>query len=285
MKVRNLLLPVALLAASSVGHVLAQSSTDADDNAVTSGSELPADGPASTLPQGVLATVNGVEITQRTLDTVRTQIEAQGEDSDPQRILTELINLELLTQQAEAIELDKNSDIKAAIRLQYTQTMANAWLARMSQDVEISESDLRAEYERQTAQLENDEFRASHILVETEDAAKEVISELANGAEFATLAQEHSIDGASDDGGDLGWVPANVMVPEFSAAVAEMEVGETSQTPVKSDFGYHVIKLVELRNGATPDYESVKPGLRNLVLRDALATRVEELKANSDIQR
>ena len=163
--------------------------------------------------------------------------------------------------------------------------MANAYLAATGDAMEVSEEDLRAEYERQTANLDREEYRASHILLETEEAAQAVIDELAGGADFAALAAERSIDPAGDTGGDLGWFQAGSMVPEFTAAVASMEVGETSDAPVQSDFGWHVIRLDDKRESALPDYESVKPGLTNLVLRDRLARKVEELRAAADIKR
>ena len=237
------------------------------------------------LPPGVLATVNGRPVSALSLENIVRQIGTEGEAPDRERILGELIDLEILSQEAEKQSLDEKPEIAAALQLQYTQTMANAYLAATGDAMEVSEEDLRAEYERQTANLDREEYRASHILLETEEAAQAVIDELAGGADFAALAAERSIDPAGDTGGDLGWFQAGSMVPEFTAAVASMDVGETSDAPVKSDFGWHVIRLVDERESALPDYESVKPGLTNLVLRDRLARKVEELRAAADIKR
>ena len=245
----------------------------------------PTDSADGALPPGALATVNGRPISALSLENVVRQIGTEGEAPDRERILGELIDLEILTQEAEKLSLGEEPEIAAALRLQYTQTMANAYLAATGDAMEVSEEDLRAEYERQTANLDREEYRASHILLETEEAAQAVIDELAGGADFAALAAERSIDPAGDTGGDLGWFQAGSMVPEFTAAVASMEVGETSDAPVQSDFGWHVIRLDDKRESALPDYESVKPGLTNLVLRDRLARKVEELRAAADVKR
>lgn len=236
------------------------------------------------LPESVLATVNGRPIPQIAIDNVSQQLVASGQQADPEQILQELINLEMLTQAAEELELDKTEEISAALQLQYTQTMANAYLARKGADMVFSEAELRAEYDAQTAAVDRSEYLASHILVDTRELAEEIIAELAAGKQYDALAKLHSIDPSGETGGDLGWFQANTMVPEFTSAVAQMEVGDTSQQPVESEFGFHIIKLNDKRNSALPDYDSVKPGLTNLAVRKALAKHVEELRASAEIK-
>ena len=250
----------------------------------------PADDEA--LPDGVLATVNGRPVPALSLENIVRQIEAQGAEPgqeggppDRERILRELIDLEILTQEAEKRKLDEQPDIAAALQLQYTQTMANAYLAATGDEMEITDEELRAEYERQTANMVENEYRASHILLESEEDARGVIDELADGAAFETLAEERSTDPTGANGGDLGWFRAGAMIPEFVDAVAAMETGDTSEAPVQSDFGFHVIRLDEKRGAALPDFEAVKPGLTNLVLRDRLAAKVEALREGADIRR
>lgn len=237
-----------------------------------------------TLPDGVLAVVNGRPIPQLSVDNVAQQITDSGQPADPEQILQELINLEVLTQAAEAMELDKDEDIAATLQLQYTQTMANAYLARKSAELDFTEEELRAEYDEQSAAVDTAEFRASHILLESIEDAEKVLKELEDGKAFDDLASQYSVDPTGENGGDLGWFQSATMVPEFSAAVATMQVGDTSETPVESEYGFHIIKLVDKRNSALPDFESVKPGLTNLAIRKALARHVEELKATADIQ-
>ena len=243
------------------------------------------------LPEDALALVNGRPVPRLALENIVRQIEAQGTPDgtdgppDRERILEELIDLEILTQAAEGLGLDEEPDIAAALKLQYTQTMANAYLAARSESMDIDEAELRAEYERQTAGLERDEYRASHILLESEADARAVIDALADGGDFETLAAERSIDSSGENGGDLGWFQGATMEPGFARAVAGMEIGATSREPVRSDFGWHVIRLDDRRGAALPDYASVRPGLRNLVLRDRLAEEVERLRRGAEIRR
>ncbi len=282
-------LALGLVISLAFAPALFAQSTEA---APASGTELPKDGvdknegeaPAD-LPEGVLATVNGRSIPQISLDTITAQLKGKDQQADPERVLDELISMEILTQEAEKLKLDQDPVIAAALQLQYTQTLANAWISRMSEEIEITDEELKAEYDRQTANMAKAEFKASHILLENEEDAVAVIDELAKGTDFASLAKERSTDPAGPNGGDLGWFQRGAMVEEFTDAVESMEVGDTSKTPVKSSFGYHVIQLVDKREASLPDFAAVKPGLSNLVIRNKLAERVEEIRKSADIQR
>lgn len=237
------------------------------------------------LPAGVLASVNGRPIPQISVESVAQQIEEAGQEAEAGRILDELINLEVLTQEAEKLDMDKDPDIAAALQLQYTQTMANAYLARKSAEMSFSDEQLRAEYDAQSASVDRDEFKASHILLESEEQALNVLSMMKEGKSFSDAAAEYSIDATADNGGDLGWFVGATMVPEFAQAVATMQVNDISEQPVKSEFGYHIINLVDKRLAALPDFNAVKSGLTNLAVRRALAEHVDELKASSNIKR
>jgi len=273
------LVAVALVGALAGTSLLAQEANDEARGASTDSAE-------GTLPDDALALVNGRPVPALSLENVVRQLDAQGrEEADRERILDELIDLEILAQEAEKSALDEQPEIAAALRLQYTQTMANAYLAATSDRMEVSEEDLRAEYERQTAGMAREEFRASHILLENEAEAQAVIDELAEGAEFDALARERSIDPSGQTGGELGWFQAEAMVPEFTAAVATMDPGTTSTAPVESEFGWHVIRLDDRRGVPLPDYDSAKPGLTSLVLRERLAEEVRKLREAADVQR
>ncbi|ASJ75321.1 peptidylprolyl isomerase [Granulosicoccus antarcticus] len=279
-----LTIPVlALTALFSLSPVHAQDATQTDAKESTAATSTAAT-VDSALPEGAAASVNGRPILDMSVDNVTQQVTAGGQQADEARIIEELINLEVLAQEAEKLSLDETAEISAALQLQYTQIMANAYLAKKGSEMIFSEEELQAEYKAQSTGLDRAEYRASHILLETQEDAQRVIDELAAGKTFEELAQAESIDPAGESGGDLGWFQANTMVPEFTAAVAEMEVGDTSKTPVESEFGFHVIKLVDQREAALPDFDSVKTGLKNLAVRKALATHVEELRAASDIK-
>ena len=147
----------------------------------------------------------------------------------------------------------------------------------------FTDEELRAEYEAQSANVVRQEYKASHILLETAEQAQSVIAELQAGKSFAAAAAEHSIDPAGENGGDLGWFIGATMDPAFAGALETMAVGDVSKTPVQTEFGFHVINLVDSRDAALPDFNSVKAGLINLATRRALAEHVEELKAAAEI--
>jgi len=233
----------------------------------------------------IVATVNGKPISKLSLERVTEQLAAQGQQPNRRQIIDELINLEILTQEAEKLELDKSDDVATALHLQYTQTMANAYLGTFSKDLSISEEEIRAEYEKQIAALKVSEYRASHILLESEEDANKVIDELNKGGDFAALAKQYSTGPTGESGGDLGWFQPENMVPEFSDAVAALEKGNTTKAPVQTEFGWHVIQLADTREAAKPDYSAaVKSGIQSTLLRDALSKRVDDLRNSATIE-
>lgn len=236
------------------------------------------------LPEDVVAMVNGQPIPKAALNLVTQQMFESGEEANLGSILEELINLELLTQAAKEMKLEENPDIAATLRLQHTQTIANAYLAEKSAQMTFSDETLQAEYDIQIAESEEYELRASHILLETEEEAQAVIEELTDGKSFLEAASEHSIDPAGESGGDLGWFAGASMSEEFYAAAAQMEIGDISEEPVKTDFGYHIINVVDKRKAAPPAFDVVKSQLKNLAIRRALAEHVEELRAAAEIE-
>ena len=239
----------------------------------------------SSLPDGVSATVNGEPIYTDSVETVLKQFETNNQPVDEARVLDEIINMQVLTQQAEKMEIDKDPEVAAALKLQYVQTMANAYLAKVAEDIEVSEEELRAMYDEQVAAIKDDEFRASHILLETKEDADEVLKLLGEGRDFAELAREMSVDPAGANGGDLGWFQKGAMVDEFYDAAKEMEVGAVSAAPVKTEFGYHIIQLIDKRGGTAPDYETVKPGMTNLATRAKMNEIMDNLISEADIVR
>ncbi len=240
---------------------------------------------ASAQDADTAVTVNGREIPQTVVDNVTEQIAKSGEQTDAENILDELINLEILTQAAEQLNLDKDSEISAALQLQYIQTMANAYLARKSAQISISDEDLQAEYKAQSNTAELAEYKANHILLETELDARKVLVELNDGKTFFDAAQEYSIDPSGQNGGDLGWFVGSSMEAEFAEGIAAMQAGDISNQPIKTEYGYHIINLIEKRDATLPSFDSVKEGLTNLVIRRELSQHVEELKAAADINR
>jgi peptidyl-prolyl cis-trans isomerase C len=239
---------------------------------------------AATLEKGVVATVNGNPITEIAVNNVADQIRSQGENAVPDNILNELINLEVLTQAAEKIKLNKVPEVAAAIQLQYNQTMANAYLARISSELSFSEEEVRAEYDVQTALVDHSEYLTSHILVASERAARKVVQDLNSGIDFADLAKLSSTDPSAESGGDLGWVQGTALPPEFVEVVSNLEVGEYSKTSIRTEFGFHILKLNDKREAGLPDFKSVEQGLVDLLTRKALAQHLEDLRSWAEIE-
>lgn len=239
---------------------------------------------AATLDENVLATVNGNPISSIAVNNVIEQITSSGETANSENILNELINLEVLTQAAEKIDLDKVPAVAAAVQLQYTQTMANAYLARISSEFSFSDAELRAEYEVQTKKVDQSEYQTSHILVGNLDTANEVIKDLNAGEEFEAMAKLHSSDASGQSGGDLGWVQSSALPAEFIAVIAELDIGAFSQTAIKTDYGFHVIRLNDKRDASLPDFQSVEKGLMDLLARKALAKHLDDLRSEAQIE-
>lgn len=236
------------------------------------------------LTEDVVAIVNGQPIPKAAMNLVTQQMFESGQEANLGNILEELINLEVLTQAAAKLKLEDNPDIAATLQLQRTQTIANAYLAEKSAQMTFSDEELRAEYDVQVAESEEYELKAAHILLETEEDAQAVLTELTAGKTFAEAAREHSIDPAGETGGDLGWFAGATMSEAFYAAAIEIDVGGVSEEPVQTEFGYHIINVTDKRKATPPAFDVVKSQLKNLAIRRALAEHVEELRAAADIK-
>lgn len=236
----------------------------------------------------ILVVVNGTKITRNELDDyLQRKFEAlDGQEQDPADVLQEMINVELLHQEAIANGYDKMPDVIAEARLQTRNLIVDTFVLDKARSLEFSDEQLRAEYDEKVAALPKYEYRARHILVNTEEEARDVISTLDGGGDFATLAAEKSIDPTSSQGGDLGWFRANRMVDSFADAVRAMEVNQTSIQPVKSEFGWHVIRLEEKRETAqqVPEFEQVKERMRTALVGESIQSVIENLRAQSDIK-
>lgn len=248
---------------------------------ITSGNPVIAEDKADASP--VIATVNGAEITAADRDLVSQQLIARGQQADEARITEELINLELMQQEAVKRKLDQSADVLAQLDMLRTRVLANAAITAIGDDIVLTDEEINAEYEQQVAKLDLQEFKASHILLEDEASAKAVIEELGKGADFAELAKEKSTGPSGPNGGDLGWFNAKSMVPEFSAAVAAMQPGDVSSEPVKTQFGYHVIKLMETRKSEAPQMDQVRGEIERILRQGKLAKKIDELRAAASI--
>lgn len=220
----------------------------------------------------VIAKVGDLEIRQSDLDVAITNLDPQlAQLPDEQKKVAALsgaIDVKLFAKDAAAEKLDQSEDFKARMKYITERELHGAYFKKHVIDV-VKPEDIKARYEKEIAALpKEEEIRARHILVKTEEEAKAVIAELDAGKDFAQLAKEKSTDPNKDDGGDLGYFGKGRMVKEFEAAAFGLEKGAYTKTPVKTDFGWHVIKVEDKRVAPPPAFEQVQPQIRNLVMRD-----------------
>ncbi|HQR60187.1 MAG TPA: peptidylprolyl isomerase [Methylophilaceae bacterium] len=233
------------------------------------------------------ATVNGKPIKQSLVDFVLKDAAAQGQKIDDQSkslVLNRLVTQEVVIQEAQKAGLDKQADYLARQELANRELLINTYLQDFIKKNPISEADIKAEYDKFKQQLGDKEYNARHILVKTEQEAKDIIAQLAKGADFAKLAREKSQDpGSKDKGGELDWFSPARMVKPFSDAVVGMKKGEYTKTPVQTQYGWHVIKLVDVRNTQPPAYEKVKDGIQKELQQRQIEKMVSDLRAKAKI--
>lgn len=235
-------------------------------------------------PDKVVARVNGQPISAVALDA---QIQAQssrGQQAQPAQALDQLVDLQLLAQKAEESGMHEQPEIAAEIARQRSALLAQRMIRAEVSDFEVSEDDLRAAYEERVDGSGGTEFRASHILVENEEEATNIIAQLDDGAEFAQLAREHSTGPTAERDGDLGWFQPDQMVTPFAEAVQGLEPGDYTSDPVETQFGWHVIRLAETRESEQPAFEDMKQELRNQMVRQHIQDYLASLRDGADVE-
>jgi len=199
---------------------------------------------------------------------LESRIQKPANQASPQEIAAvrdELTDIYLLSDQPRAEQLKEDPGLKAQIELQSRVMMAQAVATDFLEQNQASDEEMLALYDEQAKQEPAQEFKARHILVETQGEATALITELDAGADFEELAREKSTGPSGPSGGDLGWFPPDRMVPEFSQAVMELSDGEYTKTPVQTQFGWHVILREESRESAPPPFDSVRDVLKQQV--------------------
>ena len=231
-----------------------------------------------TMANPVLATVNGKPITQQDFDRFLVENQLSVQEVERREVIEELVTRELVMQDAARKGLENRDDVKAAIEAARINVILGSALEEAVAKPPITDAQLRQVYQAEIAQLDLNEFRARHILVDSRQRAEQIITELDMGGNFAELARQHSADGSAQRGGDLGWFNLQQMVPEFSRAVASLEKGKYTKNPVQSQFGWHVIQLDDQRKGTPPPFESVRPQLMQIIERQRLQQYLEGLR-------
>ena len=233
----------------------------------------------------VAAVVNGTSIEKSTVDRyVQMRAAQQPGAHDSKQVLEELINRELLYQEAVKAGLEKDPDVAFQLQEHRITTLASAMASQTIRSKPITDAELRKEYDQLVAHSQGTEYKARHILVKSEADAKAVIVELDKGADFQKLAKERSTGPSGKQGGDLGWFAASQMVPPFSQAVSEMKKGTYSKTPVKTQFGWHVILLEDTRARPAPKFEDTRPQLEKMVQSKRLNDHIKALRDKAKIK-
>ncbi|ORE91934.1 peptidylprolyl isomerase [Acuticoccus yangtzensis] len=236
----------------------------------------------------VLATVNGDEITAGDVTYARAAlgdaVQRMPADQRDEMILSLLIDMALMADAAEKEGLDQDPDFQRRMAFQRMQALQEGYMTGVVAGT-ITEEAVKSRYDEEVAKLPKEQLSASHILVETEEEAKDLIAQLNDGADFAKLAEEHSKDpGSAARGGSLGNFTRGRMVKPFEDAAFALEVGEITEEPVQSQFGWHIIKLDEKSEVPVPPLEQVAGQIQQLLVRDAYVSAVEALKADADIE-
>ena len=257
--------------------------------AQTSKPPVSSQAPVLPIPAGAnrVATVNGKAIPRTRVETVIKQQTARGVADNEQlrQAVTErLINFELVAQEVERRGLNKNSEVQTQIEIARQQVLFEIYMQDYFKTRPISESILRSEYEKVRAQRGEREYKARHVLVDSESEAKNIIDQLGKGEKIEELAKVSKDSGSRERGGDLGWNAAGTFVKPFADALAKLEKGKYSTQAVQSQFGWHVIYLEDVRNVQFPPYEQVKPQIQNALQEQEVQKVFSDLRAKAKIE-
>jgi peptidyl-prolyl cis-trans isomerase C len=243
--------------------------------------------PGLALAQAKVATVNGVAIPKSRVDAIVRAQEAQGQKDTPDlraAIRDRLITLEIVAQEATHKGMAKTADTLSQIELARTNILAQAFRTDYVKNHPVSDDALKAEFEKIKSQMGDKEYKARHILVENEADAKEIIVKLKKGEKFEELAKASKDPGSKDHGGDLDWNQPGGFVKPFSDAMMKLEKGKYTETPVQSQFGWHVIQLDDVRPAKFPDFNEIKPGLQQRMQEAMFEKTVADLRAKAKVE-
>ncbi len=239
-------------------------------------------------PDDVVAKVGSAEITEADIAYAAQDLGQELQRFPPAQwrpiLLDVLVDMELLAQAARTADLDKDPDFKRQMDFLALKALRNAYLSKKI-DESITDEDLNAAYEKEYADYVGDEeVSARHILLKEEAEAKDVIKALEGGADFAELAKEKSTGPSGPNGGDLGFFTKGQMVPEFETAAFGLDKGAFTKEPVKTQFGWHVIKVEDKRQQEKPTLEASTANLRQGLIRERYESTMEKLKADNPVE-
>lgn len=256
-------------------------------SAIIASPVLAADKPAAAGKAGVVATVNGVAISQKLADQMLAEQKAQGAPDNAEirnAIRNRLITGELLSQEAKRKNLDKRADIAAQLDFARTDVLARAAVEEYVKAHPVSDEQVKKAYEQLKGRVTGNEFKARHILVENESDAKAIIAKIKSGEKLADLAKQSIDPGSKDNGGDLGWSIPGTFVQPFAEALSKLEKGKYTETPVQTQFGWHVIQVDDIRPLTPPSFDEAKPQLKVMEQQALVQQLIKELAGKAKVE-
>lgn len=232
--------------------------------------------------------VNGRPISKLSVEALQQEFSQRrgGEGVTKEKIIEELTKREILRQEAEKEKLSRDPSVAAKVDNALRMVLSQVAAENLVKKFVPTEDELKTEYDQRIGAMKSAEYKARHVLVDSEKAALDVIKRLEKGEDFAALAKKMSKDpGSKNSGGELGWFAPQQMVPPFSSAVVALKNGETTKTPVKTDFGWHVIQREDSREQEPPAFDAVKEQLVSFMQSEKLHQYIDELKAKAKIER
>ncbi|GMV01202.1 MAG: peptidylprolyl isomerase [Burkholderiaceae bacterium] len=233
------------------------------------------------------AVVNNKPIPKQRVDDFVAALVAQGRPDTPElraAVREELIARELFVQEAEKKGLPRNADVQRQLENVRQDILIRALIRDHLKANPVKDDEIKAEYEKIRKQAGDKEYRARHILVDSEDEARGIIEQLKKGAKFEELAKKSKDTGSAQSGGDLDWNTPQTFVKEFSEAMVKLDKGKLTDTPVKTQFGYHVIRLDDTREAKAPPLEEVRPQIQQEVERRRVQALQQALREKAKIQ-
>jgi peptidyl-prolyl cis-trans isomerase C len=235
-----------------------------------------------------IAVVNGTPIPKSRADALIAQLVQQGQQDSPklqQAVREELVNREILMQEAIREGIPSKPDVKAQVAVAQQTVVLRALIENFTKQNQPSDAEVKAKYDELVKQIGGKEYHLHHILVDNEQQAKDLIAKIKAGASFEDLAKQYSKDpGSGKNGGDLDWSDPKAYVPEFAAAAEKLQKGQMTDTPVHTQFGWHIIRVDDVRQTPPPPFEQVKAQIAQQMQQEKLQAFEEDLRSKAKIQ-
>jgi peptidyl-prolyl cis-trans isomerase C len=287
-KKRILLATALLVPALAMAQQVLEEKKPEEKKSKPAAKAAPAKPAATAAKGGNVATVNGVAVPQARADFLMQQQQQRGAPDNEQMrgaVREELINREVIAQEAQRAGVPNSAEVKAQLDMVRQEIIVGAFLRDYARKHPITDAEIQKEYDRAKSQHGDKEYKARHILVETEDQAKNLIAELKKGAKFEDLAGKNSKDtGSAQRGGDLDWNVPGTFDKLFSDAMVKLEKGKYSEAPVKTRFGYHIIQVDDVRPAKFAALGEVKPRIQQMLVQNKIDELIKGLRAKAKIE-